>query len=427
MLFNSNRWLKFSLLNLLIVALIGLLMRYKIGFEFPFLDQKHLQHSHSHSAFSGWITHTLMVLMIVFLEKRAKNIVLRQAHDDRGEKKIEHRFFKKYNSLLTTNLICAYGMLVFFIIQGYGLFSIIFSTASIVVSCVFAYYFVKDLKLISDEVLTKNWFKAALFFNVISSLGTFALAYMMVTKNIHQNEYLASIYYYLHFQYNGWFFFSCMGLLFSFLNLKSSENLLFKKTFWLFFTSCIPAYFLSTLWLDLPIWIYLITVIAAFIQVYAWFRFLIIIVKTKREFLQNFSFFLRYILLFVGFALSVKFLLQLGSTIPVLSKLAFGFRPIVIAYLHLVLLAIISLFLLFYIYANHLIQFNNQIKRGVIIFSIGVLLNEIILAIQGIASFSYTPIPFVNELLLGAAIVLVLGIGITAFYSIRKVKNLPLL
>ena len=311
MLFNSKLWLKFSLLNLLIVALIGLLMRYKIGFEFPYLDQKHLQHSHSHFAFSGWITHTLMVLMIVFFENRTKKIVLRQTQDDRGEKKIEYRFFKKYNSLLTANLICAYGMLVFFIIQGYGLFSIIFSTSSIVVSCVFAYYFVKDLKLISDEVLAKNWFKAALFFNVISSLGTFALAYMMVTKNIHQNEYLASIYYYLHFQYNGWFFFSCMGLLFSFLNLKSSENLFFKKTFWLFFASCIPAYFLSTLWLDLPIWIYLITVIAAFIQVYTWFRFLIIIVKTKREFLENFPFFLRYILLFVGLALSIKFMLQL--------------------------------------------------------------------------------------------------------------------
>lgn len=411
--FNSKFWLKFSLLNLLIVALIGLLMRYKIGFEFPYLDQKHLQHSHSHFAFSGWISHTLMVLMIVFLEKRTKNI--------------ENRLTEKYNKILIANLICAYGMLVFFIIQGYGLFSIIFSTSSIIVSCVFAYYFVKDLKLISDDDLSKNWFKTALFFNVISSFGTFALAYMMISKNIHQNEYLASIYYYLHFQYNGWFFFACMGLLFSFLQLKSSENSFFKRAFWLFFASCIPAYFLSTLWLDLPIWIYLITVIAAFVQVYTWFRFLIIIIKTKREFLYNFPFFLRYILLFVAFALSIKFLLQLGSTIPVLSKLAFGFRPIVIAYLHLVLLAIISLFLLFYIYANHLIQFNNQIKRGVIIFSIGVLLNEIILAIQGIASFSYTPIPFVNELLLGAAIVLVLGIGITAFYSIKKVKNLPLL
>lgn len=421
---NSKFWLKFSLLNLLIVALIGLLMRYKIGFEFPFFDQKHLQHSHSHFAFSGWISHTLMVLMIVFLEKKK---VLPQTQDDNREKKIENRFFKKYNSILSANLICAYGMLVFFIIQGYGLFSIIFSTSSIIVSCVFAYYFVKDLKLISDDDLSKNWFKTALFFNVISSFGTFALAYMMISKNILQNEYLASIYYYLHFQYNGWFFFVCMGLLFSFLQLKSSENPFFKRAFWLFFSSCIPAYFLSTLWWDLPIWIYLITVVAAFIQVYAWFRFLIIIIKTKREFLYNFPFFLRYILLFVACALSIKFLLQLGSTIPVLSTLAFGFRPIVIAYLHLVLLAIISLFLLFYVYANHLIHFNRQIKIGVITFSIGVLLNEIILAIQGVASFSYTPIPYVNEMLFGAAIVLVIGIGITAFYSIKKVKNLPLL
>ena len=422
--FNSKFWLKFSLLNLLIVALIGLLMRYKIGFEFPYLDQKHLQHSHSHFAFSGWISHTLMVLMIVFLEKKK---VLLQAQDDNREKNIENRFFKKYSSILSANLICAYGMLVFFIIQGYGLFSIIFSTSSIIVSCVFAYYFVKDLKLISNDDLSKNWFKTALFFNVISSFGTFALAYMMISKNIHQNEYLASIYYYLHFQYNGWFFFACMGLLFSFLQLKPSENSFFKRTFWLFFLSCIPAYFLSTLWWDLPIWIYLITVVAAFIQVYTWFRFLIIIIKTKREFLYNFPFFLRYILLFVAFALSIKFLLQLGSTIPVLSTLAFGFRPIVIAYLHLVLLAIISLFLLFYVYANHLIHFNRQIKIGVITFSIGVLLNEIILAIQGVASFSYTPIPYVNEMLFGAAIVLVIGIGITAFYSIKKVKNLPLL
>ena len=422
--FNSKFWLKFSLLNLLIVALIGLLMRYKIGFEFPFFDQKHLQHSHSHFAFSGWISHTLMVLMIVFLEKKK---ALLQAQDDNREKNIEDRFFKKYSSILSANLICAYGMLVFFIIQGYGLFSIIFSTSSIIVSCVFAYYFVKDLKLISDDDLSKNWLKTALFFNVISSFGTFALAYMMISKNIHQNEYLASIYYYLHFQYNGWFFFACMGLLFSFLNLKPSENPFFKRTFWLFFLSCIPAYFLSTLWLDLPIWIYILTVIAAFIQVYTWFRFLIIIVKTKREFLENFPFFLRYILLFVGFALSMKFLLQLGSTIPAISQLAFGFRPIVIAYLHLVLLAIISLFLLFYIYVNHLIHFNKPIKIGVIIFSIGVLLNEIILAVQGIASFSYTIIPFANEMLFGAAIILVSGIGITAFYSIKKVKNLPLL
>ena len=132
-------------------------------------------------------------------------------------------------------------------------------------------------------------------------------------------------------------------------------------------------------------------------------------------------------MLFVGFALSVKFILQLGSTIPALSQLTFGFRPIVIAYLHLVLLAVISLFLLFYIYANHFFYINKQIKFGIIIFSIGVLLNEIVLAIQGIASFSYTVIPYVNEMLFGAAIVLVFGIGTTVFFSVKKGNIHPLL
>jgi len=414
MQFHPKFWLKFSLINLLIVALIGLLMRYKIGFEFPFLDQKHLQHSHSHFAFAGWISHTLMVLMISFLDNKTKNVML-----------IPN--LKPYNKILIANLICAYGMLFFFIIEGYGLFSIIFSTTSIVVSCFFGFYYFLDLKKIDRECLSKNWFKAAIFFNVFSSLGTFALAYMMVTKNIHQQEYLASIYYYLHFQYNGWFFFACMGLLFSFLNLKASENPFYKNVFKLFFISCIPAYFLSTLWLNLPLWLYIITVISSFIQMYAWFKFLLLALKNQKEYLKNFPFFLRYILFFVGFSLSVKFTLQLGSTIPALSQLAFGFRPIVIAYLHLVLLAIITLFLLFYIYANHYIHFNKLIKIGVVIFSIGVVLNEVILAIQGIAAFSYTVIPFVNELLFGAAIVLVIGIGITTIYSIKKVKNLPLL
>jgi hypothetical protein len=411
--FNSKFWLKFSLINLLIVAIIGVLMRYKIGFEFPYFNQKSLQHSHSHFAFSGWISHTLMVLMIVYLKNKIQNTA--------------PIFFKKYNNILLANLICSYGMLIFFIIQGYGLFSIFFSTTSLLISYIFAYYFIKDLKQIPNQDLSKNWFKAALFFNIISSIGTLALAYMMASKNIYQEEYLASIYYYLHFQYNGWFFFSCMGLLFAFLDLSTSQNPFYKKTFNLFFISCIPSYFLSTLWMNIPLWLYVITIIAALVQVYTWFRFLSIVVKAKKEYLENFPYFLRYILLFIGFVLSIKFILQLGITIPAISQLAFGFRPIVIAYLHLVLLAFVSLFLLFYMYATHLIVINKSIKIGVVIFAIGVLLNEIILAIQGIASFSYTVIPYANEMLFGAAIMMTFGIGITTIYSLKKVKISPVL
>lgn len=402
-------WLKISFLNLLFVAVLGLLMRYKIGFEFPFLDQKNLQHSHYNFAFTGWISHTLMVLMIVFLSNRVTAA--------------STSFLKKYNYVLLANLICAYIILISFIIEGYGFISILFSTLSVVVAIVFAILFFRDLKQVPKEDLAKNWFKAALFFNVISSFGNFSLAYMMVNKHILQTEYLISTYYYLHFQYNGWFFFACMGLLIGLLQLKTSENSFYSRFFYLFFIACIPAYFLSTLWLDLPLWIYILTVLSAVIQVYAWFKFLAIVVKTKSEIIKNYPVFLRNILLFSGFALTIKLLLQLGSTIPVVSQLAFGFRPIVIAYLHLILLAVISLFLLFYIFESKLIPISKGIKTGLTTFAIGVFLNEIILAVQGIASFSYTRIPFVNELLFGAAIVLVAGIGVTVVFSLKKVKS----
>jgi len=399
-------WLKFSLLNLSLVAILGVLMRYKIGFEFPYLIQNHLLHSHSHFAFSGWITHSLMTLMIYFLQSK---IVGFQGHH--------------YKKTIIANLICSYGMLIFFIIQGYAAFSIFFSTATILVSFYFGYQFFKDLRHIDNDLLSKNWFKAAILFNVVSSFGTFYLAYMMATKNLVHNLYLSSIYFYLHFQYNGWFFFASMGLFFGLLNLRKSDHSFFETSFKLFVIACIPAYFLSTLWLDLPLWLYILTVTSAIIQVFVWFKLLFIIIKTTKNFVKSYAPLLRYILLFVGFALSLKFLLQLGSAIPSLSQLAFGFRPIVIAYLHLVLLAIFSLFLLFYIFSSPLFVMTKNIKFGLVVFTIGVILNEIILAVQGIASFSYTMIPYVNIQLLAAALILLFGIGYTAFYSIIKDKN----
>ena len=69
MSFKTTFWIRFSIFNLMLVALLGLLMRYKILFEFPLLDQKSLQHSHSHFAFAGWVSHTLITLLIGFLQK----------------------------------------------------------------------------------------------------------------------------------------------------------------------------------------------------------------------------------------------------------------------------------------------------------------------------------------------------------------------
>lgn len=395
MVLNTKFWIRVSLFNLLIVALLGLIMRYKIGFSFPWLDQKHLQHGHSHFAFMGWVAHTIFVLMVNELQKH------RAIHTGR------------YQNLIIANLVCSYGMLISFAAQGYGFFSISFSTLSIFVAWVFAWFFFKNLKGLADKPFT-YWFAAALWFNIASAVGTFTLAFMMASHNFNQNIHLASLYYYLHFQYNGFFLFACMGLFLARLNFDSSAIQWNRSVFWMFFLSCIPAYFLSILWAKLPVWLYVIVVASAVLQVLAWAKFLLGLRGRINSELFTTKW-IRYIFVIVCLALSAKLLLQLGSTVPYVSKLAFGFRPIIIAYLHLILLAIISVFLLTYAYSQGLMKVNRLASFSLITFVVGAYLNEIVLGVQGIASFSYTVIPFVNEILFFVAALIFLGLLLFVF------------
>jgi hypothetical protein len=406
MVFPLFRWLKISLINLLILACLGVTLRYKILFALPFVDQKHLLHGHSHFAFAGWITQALMALLVSYLVK--------QQHESN---------YKKYTWLLYANLITAYGMLVAFPIEGYGLFSIIFSTASIFISYVFAFLIWRDLNRLTFKSTANSWFKAAVLFNAISSLGAFALTIMMVNKVIHQNWYLAAEYFYLHFQYNGWFFFACMGLLTAFVSRNTISEEVLKKIFWLFAFAVVPAYFLSALWLDIPVWIYILVIAAAIAQIIGWIWFANLIKKNWNLLKPKISNTSKYILACSAVALTAKLLLQLGSTIPSLSDLAFGFRPIVIGYLHLVLLGVITLFLLGSMFSETYFYTNKISVTGVFIFAGAVVLNEILLMVQGVAAINYISIPFINEMLLGTALLLFTGAMLMALTKINNLQK----
>lgn len=393
MTLSIQRWVRIALVNLLIVACIGVVLRYKIVYSLPFIDQKHLLHGHSHFAFAGWITQALMTFMVVYLVRQNSDAIL-----------------KKYEWLLWGNLITAYGMLIAFPIEGYGLYSIIFSTLSIFVSYAFAIQYWRDLNKIRDKKISHYWFKAAIFFNVISSLGAFSLAIMMVAKMIHQTWYLAAEYFYLHFQYNGWFFFACMGIITAKLFDATVAAAVLKRIFLLFVLALVPAYFLSALWMKLPIWIYILVVVAAFAQLAGWFYMVTVIKQHLVVLKQTLGSTARWLLTFSAVALTAKLLLQLGSTIPSLSTLAFGFRPIIIGYLHLVLLGVITLFLLGYMFAGRYIVSDRKIFTGAGILAAGIIINEILLMIQGIASLDYINLPYINESLLVTALIMFTGI-----------------
>lgn len=400
----KQKWLHISIFNLTIVAFIGVIMRYKIGFEFPFFDQKYLQHAHSHFAFTGWITHTLFVFMLLFLNEQKPIFLL-----------------NKYKPILVGNLICAYGMLISFFIQGYGVISIFFSTLSILITYLYAFYFIKDLKQIVPHPV-KLWFKAAFLFYLFSSFGTFSLAYMMITKNLPQNFYLASVYYYLHFQYNGFFFFSCMGLFMGqwYRMVPRIKN--DKQIFWWFAIACFPTYFLSTLWMNLPLWLYIIVIMGSFMQLVGWVKFLNMVRKHIDVWKANIKPIWQKFFFVLALAISIKLLLQFGSTIPSISKLAFGFRPIVIAYLHLVLLAIISFFLIIYMFCFNVLSTFKYTISAISLFVFGIFFNESILLIQGVGAFTYTMIPYANEALFVAAILMFTSLIFLLIIQLKKSK-----
>lgn len=381
-----QKWLRWGIFNLAIVALYGMIMRYKIAFDFPFFEQKNLLHAHSHFAFSGWVTHMLYSGLVIALAA-----------------KISMEKLRIFNWLIVANLISSFGMLISFSIKGYNVVSIAFSTLTIFIALAFTILYLKK----GRHLLRHNVFLCArygLIFSLISAAGPFYLAYMMASGTITGNSYLGSVYYYLHFQYNGWFTFGALALVMSivprdFINLKHHLNIL---------AACvIPTFFLSILWSNLPIWLYVVTVIFTLAQFVIWVLILwkcLPLFKIKKGTNTNswFAVFLYTAVL----AMTIKMILQTVSVIPSLSHLVFGMRSVVIAYLHLILLGVFSTFIIGFMFAYNWIRVTKITKTASLAFLIGVILNEVLLGIQGFAGFAYISIPFINEFLFLAALLL---------------------
>ena len=398
-------WLKFSVFNFFLVALLGVIMRYKIQFSFPFLDQKHLQEAHSHFAFYGWITNVLYVLIVHYISKVNPLVKLR-----------------KYEYLIVINLAASFAMLGTFIYGGYFWASIVASTTALLASFVFCYFFVVDARKIQDT--SKIWFLAGLFFAVISSVGVFNLAYMMSSKNINQDLYLASEYYFLHFQYNGFFIFSCIGLLLYSMKeagspISAKKN---KLLFWLMFFGCLIGVGLSFLWMKLPAMIFAVIVLGTLGQTAGAIILYGFVKKSWTNLVLKWSPMHRFVLLFVGFAFAVKIALQLGSNIPAVNQFAFGFRNVVIAYLHLVLLMCIATFLVNQILATNFFTISKTLLLGLKLFLLGIFLNELLLGLMGIFSIKYISIPYANHFLLYISLLIFVALLII-FINLKTKKQ----
>ncbi|WP_431210057.1 hypothetical protein ACQ86N_28810 [Puia sp. P3] len=350
-----SKYARLSLLNLFIVSALGATLRYKALFSLPFIDYKNLLNAHSHFAFSGWVTSALFAGFIHILSASGKNPA--------GVYRYQFRL----------NQIASFGMLISFTLQGYGPVSILFSGLSVVFSWWFAIQYLRDCRHTDWPPVVRNAIRLSFIFLILSTAGPFLLAWSKTHPGGGAVFYYNAIYLYLHFQYNGWFTFGVIALYFWSVRhrLEPRQQRLAARFLQLMGLACIPAYCLSLLWMTPPDWVRQIAGSAALVQLVA-LSFLYFISSSPKG-LWLFSF----------IAFSIKLVLQAASSIPVLGNFAFGYRPLVIAYLHLVVLGCITFALLAFFLTNGLLQTSSKIARtSLTTFIAGVIANEIILFLK---------------------------------------------
>lgn len=389
--------LKYNFIFLLIVACIGTLLRFSflIPFKLPFAN---LLHAHSHVAFQGWVYLTLFFLLTKnFLSEKTIAV---------GKYKFQYR--------LTIFIII--GILISFIYQGYGLFSILFSSLFQIMSYWFAFRFLKDLNLEytnQQNYISLKFIRAAVWLNILSTIAPWCIGVISAKGFSGSEIYNAAIYFFLHFQYNGWFTFAVLGL---FLKILEQNNINFNYTkasffFYAILLSVIPAYTLSLLGMSFKNNIINIAYFASIAQLIASLFFISLIFPLINSFLKRLNHFLGLFILVSFLAFLLKLIAQSLSILGILQNIVFTNRYLIISFLHLTLIGFVSFALFAFLKYSKNINTTGRIdKIGFILLTTGFIINEISLVCASFSTFM-----FLNEFLAYSSLSIALGISIIYF------------
>lgn len=369
----KSEWSKISLFFLFLIALLGTLLRSTSYIPIPF-EYVNLVHAHSHTAFQGWV----YLVMMLFLTR----IFLTEKQIEKGRYPLQFK--------LTVFMVV--GILVSFSLQGYGLYSIVFSTLFQLLNYWFIFNFFRDTKKLpssEQNSISLKLIKTGLWFGILSTLLPYAIG-IAAAKGLKGTEvYNSLVYSFLHLQYNGWFLFVVLGL---FFNLCDRHGITYdKKTgvrfYWLLTIAVIPAISLSLIGMEFSNSIRIIAYFSAGISGLSLFYFVLTISGGLLRYILKESVWFKLFLLSFLVAFILKTVLQSLSVFPFFESYAFHNKSIIIAYLHLSLIGSISfLFIALLIERKWLIP-NGLMKVGSALLLLGFVTTEILLVLEGFGIF----------------------------------------
>jgi hypothetical protein len=376
-------------------------MRWNFAFPTKFISYQNLLQSHSHVAFLGWgYLIVIGAILYYFVSDSSK----------------QH---KAYKATLGILLVVISLMLISFPLGGYKVFSIVLLAVFGLTSYVLSFRILKDLQ--GNNTSTKL-IRFGIYYYLLSSLATWFLAFVIVTQG-KTDLYYNTVYFYLHFLYNGFFVFSLFGLLFKiFENQQITISEKLQKGFFNYLNlACIPAYTLSVLWSTDFLLFNLIGFVASVLQLIS----LVFLLKILQQaFLRiNWSFTSKWLLIFAMISYSIKIISQILSAFPYIVEKSLALKPFfIIGYLHLFTLGFLSVLLFLILDQLGKINLQNKISKvGILLFLSGVFITEAFLFLQGfLFLFQFSVIKNYSLILLIFSFLMVIGLIIVFVNQFHK-------
>lgn len=304
-----NKALFWPIFNFVVLSFFGVLLRYMQLFPLSGLKYTDLLHGHSHFAFSGWIFLAAALLIL-----QLGNIPVRISRN-----------------LTWAALFSAFAMLASFSIGGYNAVSITFSTLFIFVTYWFTWLVIRYKVLTKLNHISNRLLTASIFYLCLSSIGPLAMAPIQAAGLRDTPWFQNTVYFYLHFQMNGWMLLAVLGL-FSSVYLQSVSSLPKTIRLWLnvFIYSALPLFFIFTLWSHPPVLLYIFAGLGAVLNLWSWIKLLLYFRTIPK----------RYPLLAKAAltALTLKIAFQVLICVPQIGDWAFSNRNLIIGYIHLITL-----------------------------------------------------------------------------------------
>ena len=357
-----RRWFLVALFFLAMAGSIGAFLRLIYVVEMPWFLFKPWLHAHSHAAMLGWVFPALLIALL--------------GQDDRKPPRV-------FLAWLSISQLMVLGMLICFPLQGYGIFSIAFSILQTLIS----YALVGVV-----WVHTANWPKAgsrrlvrlAIIMQLISTLGIWAMGPIMTSGLAGTEWYYWSIQWFLHFQFNGWFWFAAMAIGSRWAERHGVTVRLDGFTTALWVVSALFTYALAIAWSERLPWVLAINAAAVALQFWAAWRTLMAMRRARLQAQVKTTRWMRILIGVMLISMAAKVAAQALVCVPVVATMALTLRNYVIGFVHLNTLGAITALL----FAHALMKgwLNEQIlivRMAIILFILGFAGREVVLVLQG--------------------------------------------